>query len=195
MRLRWRFPVAGLPLVNSVRRFERQFVAPSGCMLSRSQPCAEERERRNLFDQVSVHTYLDSSENWKFFFRLRHSGTKNAGFRKTVYRVEFFLANACLLETLVSVRNRTAGRRGRQNVCVWQTWQGYYLRVLSWSPLNILCFLVFCKKISLKESEAWRKVISKQNYCHVCLTRFAVFLPLPSCCVSSLLRYEDGDGR
>ena len=27
----------------------------------------------------------------------------------------------------------------------------------------------------------------KQNYCHACHTRFAVFFPLPSCCVSSLL--------
>ena len=91
MKLRWRFPVAGLPLVI--------FVSLS--MLSRSQSCAEEKQRRNLFDQVSVHTYLDSSENWKFFFlRLRHSGTKNAGFRKMVHRVEFFLANAGLLETL-----------------------------------------------------------------------------------------------
>ena len=116
---------------------------------------------------MSVHTYLDSSENWKFFFlRLRHSGTKNAGFRKMVHRAEFFLANAGLLETLVSVRNRTAGRRGLQNARVWQTWQGYSLRVLSWSSLNILCFVVFYKKISLKESEVWRKVISKQNYCH-----------------------------
>ena len=26
----------------------------------------------------------------------------------------------------------------------------------------------------------------KQNYCHPCHTRFAVFFPLPSCCVSSL---------
>ena len=102
--------------------------------------------------------------------------------------MEFFLANAGLLETLVSVRNRTAGRRGRQNVCVWQTWRGYHLRVLSWSSLNVLCSLVFYKKINLKESQVWRKVISKQNYCHACLTRFAVFLPLPSCCVSSLFK-------
>ena len=28
----------------------------------------------------------------------------------------------------------------------------------------------------------------KQNYCHACHTRFAVFFPLPSRCVSSLLR-------
>ena len=123
-------------------------------------------EKELVWSSVRPHVYTrDSSENWKFFFHLRHSGTKNAGFRKTVFRVEFFLANAGLLETLVSVRNRTAGRRGRQNVCVWQTWQGYYLRVLSWSSLNILCSLVFCKKISLKESEVWWKVISKQNYC------------------------------
>ena len=39
MRLRGRSPVAGLPLVNSVLRFARQFVALS--MLSRSQSCAE----------------------------------------------------------------------------------------------------------------------------------------------------------
>ena len=109
--------------------------------------------------------------------------------------MEFFLANASLLETFVSVHHRTVGRRGWQNVSVWQTWQGYYLRVLPWSSFNILCFLVFYKKISLQESEVWRKVISKQNYCHACLTRFAVFLPLPSCCVSSLLRYKDVDGR
>ena len=84
-----------------------------------------------------------------------------------------------VLAPLVSLRNRTAR--------VWQTWQGYYLRVLSLSLLNILCFLVFYKKISLKEGEVWRKDISKQNYCHACHTRFAVFLPLSSCCLSSLL--------
>ena len=28
----------------------------------------------------------------------------------------------------------------------------------------------------------------KQNYCHACHTRFAVLFPLPSRCVSSLLR-------
>ena len=35
--------------------------------------------------------------------------------------------------TLVSLRNKTAERRGRQNACACQTWQGYYLRVSSWS--------------------------------------------------------------
>ena len=28
-------------------------------------------------------------------------------------------------------------------------------------------------------------IFFKQNYCHACHTRFAVFLALPSCCVSS----------
>ena len=38
---------------------------------------------------------------------------------------------------LASLRNRTAERRGRQNVCVWQTWQAYYLCLLSWSSLKL----------------------------------------------------------
>ena len=37
-----------------------------------------------------------------------------------------------IMITLVSLRNRKAERRGRQNVCVWKTWKGYYLRVLSY---------------------------------------------------------------
>ena len=31
------------------------------------------------------------------------------------------------------------------------------------------------------------------NYCHACHTRFAVFFPLTSCCVSSLFHNDDGD--
>ena len=31
------------------------------------------------------------------------------------------------------------------------------------------------------------KILFKQNYCHACHTRFAVFFPLPSGCESSLL--------
>ena len=143
----------------------------------------------------STRTWIVLKTESFFFIRLRNSGTKSAGFWTTVHKVEFFLANASLLETFVSVHHSTVGRRGWQNVSVWQTWRGYYLRVLPWSSFNILCFLVFYKKISLKESQVWRKVISKQNYCHACHTRFAVFLLLPSCCVSSLLRYKDVDGR
>ena len=38
-----------------------------------------------------------------------------------------------------------------------------------------------------KERWSLAKRHLKQNYCHACHTRFAVFFPLPSCCVSSLL--------
>ena len=34
-------------------------------------------------------------------------------------------------------------RRGWQNVCVWRTWQGDYVRVLSWSSLNLM-FSIWC---------------------------------------------------
>ena len=47
------------------------------------------------------------------------------------------------------------------------------------------CFSVFYKKIRLKEDEVWGNYFFKQNYCHACQTRFAVFLALPPCCVSS----------
>ena len=35
------------------------------------------------------------------------------------------------------------------------------------------------------------KCFFKQNYCHACHTRFAVFFPLPSCCVSSLILLDN----
>ena len=47
---------------------------------------------------------------------------------------------------IVSLRNRTAGRKGRQNAHVWQTWQGNSLHVLSWSSLNINVFWSFTKR-------------------------------------------------
>ena len=84
----------------------------------------------------------------------------------------------------VSLRNRATGRRRLQNACVWQNWQGYYLRVLSQSSLIINVFCSFTKRSAKKGQEVWRKVFSN-NYFHVCHGRFAVFLSLPSCCVSS----------
>ena len=90
---------------------------------------------------------------------------------------------------LVSLRNRTAGRRGRQNVCVWQTRQGYNLHVMSWSSLGVNVFL-FLQKDLFKGKWCLAKSYFKQNCCHGCHTRFAVFFPLPSCCVSSLFTPE-----
>ena len=87
---------------------------------------------------------------------------------------------------IVSLRNGTAGRRGRQNVCVWQTWQGYNLHVMSWSSLRITV-LWFLQKDLFKGKWCLAKSYFKQNCCHGSHTRFAVFFPLPSCCVSSLI--------
>ena len=87
---------------------------------------------------------------------------------------------------LVSLRNRTAERRGRQNACAWQTWQGCYWCVLSWSSLKLM-FSGLLQKDPLKGWCSSAEKFFKQSYCHACHTRFAVFFPLPSCCVSSLL--------
>ena len=82
------------------------------------------------------------------------------------------------------LRNMTTERRGRQNVCVWQTWQGYSLRVLSWS-LVIIVFLS-----CLKESEVWQKTF--KYYSRALHSSFAVFFPFPSFCVSSIMCFKVG---
>ena len=90
------------------------------------------------------------------------------------------------LMLIVSLRNRTAGRRGRQIACVWRTWQGYNLRVLSWSWLTSM-FSGLLQKDLFKRKWSLAKSYFKQNYCHVCHTRFAVFFSPPSYCACSLL--------
>ena len=44
-----------------------------------------------------------------------------------------------VIKKMVSLQNRTAQikRRGQQNVCVWQIWQGENLWLLLWSSLNM----------------------------------------------------------
>lgn len=87
----------------------------------------------------------------------------------------------------------TVERRREQNVCVWTetegTRQGYYLRVLLWSSIDITVSWSFAKKISLRESEVWRKRFSNKLITRV-TQDFNVFFPLPSFCVSSQM-----DGR
>ena len=87
--------------------------------------------------------------------------------------------------SIVSLRNRTAGRRGRQNNCVWL--------------INRAITCVFCRDLHLttmftgplqrdlfKGRWSLAERCLKQNSCHACHTKFAVFFPLPSRCVSSV---------
>ena len=68
---------------------------------------------------------------------------------------------------------RMGWRGGRQNACVWQTWRGYYLHVVIFTKCQ--CFLIFFKKICLKEDQVWGNFFFKQNYCHDCHISFTVF--------------------
>ena len=60
----------------------------------------------------------------------------------------------------------------------------YYLAVLSSHNINVSWS--FTKDL-FKGICSLAKSFFKQNYCHACHTRVAVFFPLPSCCVTSLL--------
>ena len=110
------------------------------------------------------------------------------------FTVSHWLKMTMMVTTTVSLRNTTAERRGRQNACVRQTWQGYYLRVLWWPSLKLMFAGLLHKDLS-KGGSSSAKTFFKQNYCHACHTRFAVFFPLPSRCVSSLIgslsNYDD----
>ena len=78
---------------------------------------------------------------------------------------------------IVSLRYRTAERRGRQNACVRQPWQPYYLCVWWWSSLKFLFSGLLHEDLFKGEWSSAEKFF-KQNYCHACHTRFAVFFPL-----------------
>ena len=66
-----------------------------------------------------------------------------------------------VVSLLFSLWNRTAESRGRQNACVWQTWQTCYLCVCVDRDLKY--FLVFYKKTCLlKEGEVRRKRFSNK---------------------------------
>ena len=95
------------------------------------------------------------------------------------HRLLLYIAIFCVT-VIVSLGNRTAERRRRQNAWVWQKWQDYYLRVLSGIHLTLL-FLLFYKKICLVEGFFQTQLSSHLH------TRFSVVFPLTFCCVSSLL--------
>ena len=89
----------------------------------------------------------------------------------------------------MSLRNLTAERRRLQNACVWQTWQGYSLRVFLWSSLKLM-FSGILQKELFKGGCSSPEMFFQKNYCHAYHTRFATFFPFPSCCVSLLLATE-----
>ena len=95
----------------------------------------------------------------------------------------------------MSLCNKTVEdeRRGWQNTCMWQTWQANYLCVLWWSSLKLMCSGLLQKDL-FKGGWSSADKFFKQNYCHACHTRFIVFFPLPSCCVSSLIITWRGGG-
>ena len=77
-----------------------------------------------------------------FLFRPAHHGILFTGY---CIHMQFYWV--C---EFVSFRKRKASRREKQNVCVWQTWHGFYFRVLSWSTLTISVF-GFLQKDMFKE--------------------------------------------
>ena len=72
------------------------------------------------------------------------------------------------------------------------------LSVTNVTGLLLACFVVIFHYINVSWSVFYKKILFegeaikdesffKQNYCHARHTRFPVFFPLPSCCVSSLI--------
>ena len=98
------------------------------------------------------------------------------------------LINKCCSScaTIASLHNMTAETRGWQNACVWQRWQGYCLHVLL---SLIFTFHVFClsQKNLFKGRWSLMEFFFKQNYSLAWHARFAIFFPLPSSCISSLM--------
>ena len=86
----------------------------------------------------------------------------------------------------VSLRNRTADRRRRQNACVWQTWQGCCLGVLSWSSFNIIVSIFLHRDLikgmwSLAKSFFEIKLLSSSSH------KVYRILSSSALCVNSLL--------
>ena len=61
---------------------------------------------------------------------------------------------------------------------MWDTWQAYYLCVLRWSSLKLM-FSGLWQKDRFKGEWSSAEKFLKQNCCHACHTRFAVFFFFP----------------
>ena len=103
-------------------------------------------------------------------------------------RLLLYIAIFCV-RLIVSLGNRTAERRRRQNAWVWQTWQDYYLRVLSGIHLTLMFFALLQKDLfkgmlSLVEGFSSNSIIvtlahevCRRLSSHVLLRKFTINVP------------------
>ena len=86
-------------------------------------------------------------------------------------------------------------KRMAKRLCVTNVTGLFLEHFLWWSSLIVK---IICPGLLQKDlfKGGWSSAdkFFKQNYCHPCHTRFAVFLPLPSCCISSLIITWRGGG-
>ena len=86
-------------------------------------------------------------------------------------------------------------KRMAKRLCVTNVTGLLLEHFLWWSSLIVkIIFPGLLQKDLFKGGWSSADKFFKQNYCHACHTRFAVFLPLPSCCVSSLIITWRGGG-
>ena len=86
-------------------------------------------------------------------------------------------------------------KRMAKRLCVTNVTGLLLEHFLWWSSLLVkIIFPGLLQKDLFKGGWSSADKFFKQNYCHACHTRFAVFLPLPSCCVSSLIITWRGGG-
>ena len=86
-------------------------------------------------------------------------------------------------------------KRMAKRLCVTNVTGLLLEHFLWWSSLIVkIIFPSLLQKDLFKGGWSSADKFFKQNYCHTCHTRFAVFLPLPSCCVSSLIITWRGGG-
>lgn len=101
---------------------------------------------------------------------------QNNVFNQTLKLFNYYLA-------VVSWCNMTA------NACVRKTWHDSHCTCVFFCDLNwtLLCFGLFQKDLSKERRSSTESFSKSHNYSRACHTRFAVFFPPPSCCVSSLI--------
>ena len=86
-------------------------------------------------------------------------------------------------------------KRMAKRLCVTNVTGLLLEHFLWWSSLIVkIIFPGLLQKDLFKGGWSLADKFFKQNYCHTCHTKFAVFLPLPACCVSSLIITWRGGG-